>query len=201
MSKILFIFVGFKSSLVDILKKIKTGDKTAFTFVYEQYRNEFIQWAVKNYSCRIEEAKDVFQDVIISFYQNVKTDKLPELTSDLKTYLFAIGKHKLLNVVKKNGRNGNFPDSEMINDKLTISNLSELAHDEEQNKALVKQYLAKIPEDCKKILDLYYVQNWDMESIADEMNISSANTAKKRKFDCLKKIAKWIKESTKMILL
>ena len=123
-----------------------------------------------------------------------------KLTSNLKTYLFAIGKHKLINLIKKNTYNGNFSNPELINNKFVTLNTVELEHKNEYNKEQLNSFMSKIPEDCKKILDLYYIKEWDMESISKQLNIKSVNTAKKKKFDCLKKIAKFIKETSKILV-
>jgi len=185
---------------LELLTKIQAGNKTAFTELYSLYRNEFIVWSVRNYSCRTDEAKDVFQEVIIDFYNNAKNNKIQNLTADIKTYLFAIGKHKLLNLIKKNSKTSNFSNSELINDKLITLNNIELEHKKEFDKEQLNNFLCNIPADCKRILELYYVKEWDMESIAKELGISSTNTAKKKKFDCLKKITKFIKQSSRILV-
>jgi DNA-directed RNA polymerase specialized sigma24 family protein len=81
----------------DIINSIKSGKKEALPDIYKTYRNDFIEWAVANYNVTIEEAKDVFQDIIIAFYNNILEGKLIELNCELRTFLFQIGKFKLLN--------------------------------------------------------------------------------------------------------
>jgi len=101
----------------NILQQIRNGNHQPILDIYTLYRNNFIQWAVTHYSVDEDEAKDVFQEVILAFYENVKEGTLLILESDLKTYLFAIGKHKLFNLIKKSSRSSNFSEVELINDK------------------------------------------------------------------------------------
>jgi len=164
--------------------------------IYARFRNQFIVWAVRNYSCTEEEAKDVFQDVVIDFYDIIIHEKLSELTSDLKTYLFALGKYKLLNLIKKNHLISNFSEFEFIKHHKSNSNSIDMEHDEQYNKELVKKYLNQLTDDDRKVLELYYIKGYDMESIAREMNLNNSNAAKKKKFDSLKKLAKLVKKST-----
>ena len=75
-------------SLIERIKS-KQSDK-ALKEVYQKYRNEFLHWAVRNHSCSMEEAKDVFQQGVVILYENVKLGKVTQITTQVKTYLFSI---------------------------------------------------------------------------------------------------------------
>ena len=79
----------------NLLESIAQGDLAGFENAYLSYRDEFIMWANKNYYCDFEESRDIYQATVIQFYENVRSGRLTHLTSDLKTYLFAIGKNKI----------------------------------------------------------------------------------------------------------
>jgi len=175
------------------IEKLKAGDESILVEIYSLYRNEFLDWAVNNYSCDKEQAKDIFQEAIFGFYSNVRSGRVKELDSGVKTYLFAIGKNHLRNLVKKNSRFTNFPDlgfikSQIIND---MNDKSDQKHKDE----LIRNAINQLGDDCKKVLNLYYFKNYDMESIAREMGYKNGNVAKKKKFDCLQKLAKLIKKN------
>jgi RNA polymerase sigma-70 factor (ECF subfamily) len=89
---------------VNIIVRIKSGDERPLYELYRLYRNEFISWCSKNFKANEEQAKDAFQEAILDFHQNIINEKLIELTSNLKTYLFQLGKFKLLNILKKEAR-------------------------------------------------------------------------------------------------
>jgi DNA-directed RNA polymerase specialized sigma24 family protein len=78
-----------------IIEAIRNGSEKILLRIYSEYRDEFMGWAISNNQLEIEEAKDIFQDTIISFHQNLKSGKQEHLQSSVKTYLFAIGKTKL----------------------------------------------------------------------------------------------------------
>ena len=56
----------------------------------------FISWLTNKFNCSEDEARDVYQFAVMTLYDNIKNEKLLELNSSVKTYLFAIGKHKIL---------------------------------------------------------------------------------------------------------
>lgn len=162
-------------------------------------RDEFIQWSAKNYSASSDQAKDAFQEAILDFHQNVIHGKLTELTSSLKTYLFQIGKHKLLNILKKDRRM-------TYNDALHMINHGEVdIFMEEENKAYTQEQISRaieqLPEDCQKVLNLFYFKEYDMETIAREMNYKNSDTAKSKKSVCMKKLISELKKISMLLTL
>lgn len=162
-------------------------------------RDEFIQWSAKNYSASSAQAKDAFQEAILDFHQNVIHGKLTELSSSLKTYLFQIGKHKLLNILKKDRRM-------TYNDALHMINHGEVdIFMEEENKAYTQEQISKaiekLPEDCQKVLNLFYFKEYDMDSIAREMNYKNSDTAKSKKSVCMKNLMNELKKISSLLVL
>lgn len=131
---------------------------------------------------------------MISFHNSVCEEKLTTLTSDLKTYLFACGKNLLLNLNKKNAKVVHLFDSNVIN-----HSSSEILEEESKkyNQELIQNAIVKLPETCQKVLTLYYFNEYDMDSISQELNYKNSNVAKKKKCDCMKKLAEIVKEIQK----
>jgi len=154
--------------------------------VYRQYRNEFISWGQRNFNVRDEQLKDVFQDVVIDFHENVVSGKLTELSSSLKTYLFQLGKNKLINLVHREKRITYGFDPELIKGQEQSDYMNE--EDRLYKLEQVKAAIEKLPDDCQQVLKLYYFNEYDMESIAREMGYKNADTAKSKKSLCMKKL-------------
>ena len=184
-----------------IINKLKEGNQDALVEVYKLYRNEFIHFAFTNYGCGSDNAKDIFQDVVIAFYHNVKNGKLTVLESSLKTYLFQIGKFKLINLMKKEASLVTFDGSSLINGQQLTEN--KMADKEEQEffKTTIQKFLNEQCEDCKKVLELYYFEELDMKTIAGKMGYKNANVAKKKKYECYKKLAIMVRQNLKVVLL
>lgn len=167
--------------------------------MYRCYRDEFIAWSGNRYGATAEQAKDVFQDAVVAFYENIVSGRLTALTSSVKTYLFEIGKNKLINVQKREKRMTYKGDPHLINrsEKEDYMNEENKAYSQEQ----LRKAISKLPDDCQRILELYYFREYDMESIAREMGYKNADTAKSKKSVCMKKLLAELKKITMLLVL
>ena len=181
-----------------IIFHLKNGNQQPLTDAYKLYRDEFVQWAVNRFHVRDDEAKDIFQDVMVVFYQNVTAGKLIELRSDLKTYLFSIGKYKLLNLQKKISRTVTFVNDELI--KISV-NPNQMNDEEEYNREVIQQNLKHLPEKDREVLRLYYEERADMKTIAEKLGYKNADVAKKKKYEAFKKLAVLVKKNLKLFML
>jgi RNA polymerase sigma-70 factor (ECF subfamily) len=182
-----------------ILNKLRSGDHSPIYELYKLYRDEFIVWSKKTYNATEEQAKDAFQEAVLDFHQNVISDHLTALSSTIKTYLFQIGKHKLLNIQKKESRM-TYHDALHLIKNGEVENFME-----EENKAYTQEQISKaiekLPEDCQKVLKLFYFSEYDMESIARELNYKNADTAKSKKSVCMKNLMNELKKLSMLIVL
>ncbi len=182
-----------------ILDKLRNGDDSPIFDLYTLYRNEFIVWSKSTYKATEEQAKDAFQEAVLDFHQNVITGHLTELSSTIKTYLFQIGKHKLLNLQKKESRLA-------YHDNLQLIQNGEVEkYMEEENRVYTQEQITKaidkLPQDCQQVLKLYYFNEYDMESIAREMNYKNADTAKSKKSVCMKNLMNELKKISLLFVL
>lgn len=185
---------------MNYIKEIKSGNENVLIELYKLYRNEFISWSLKKYDLNKEDAKDIFQDTILSFYGNVKSGQIEELTSDLKTYLFSIAKFKTINFQKKQKRSVTYSDFDLLRVNEPFENQMKDKEEQEFIKETVKKYLNEQCEDCKKILDSYYFKGNSMKTIAAEMGYKNADVAKKKKYECFKKLAELVKNNLTILV-
>lgn len=179
-------------STYKLIEEIKRGNEKPLLDLYAKYRNEFIVWSQNKYKVRKELAQDVFQESIFEYYQNIKSGRLTELVSGEKTYIFQIGKFKILNLIKKESRVTYHDNLQMIKGK----EFEEFMDAEEKNytNEQLKEAISKLPEDCQKVLELHYFNEFDMESIAENMGYKNADTAKSKKSLCMKKLVVELKK-------
>lgn len=174
-----------------LLEKIKDGDDKGILELYRLYRNSFIQWAQQNYKIDEESATDAFQDAMVSLHNNVVKGKLFELTSSLKTYLYAIGKNIIRKKFSKMNVSSEQGDDE-IADTLTIEITDSIALNERQQ--LVSSLLNSIGEPCRTILRLFYFKGFSMDSIAQRMEYKNENVAKTQKLRCISTLKKMVRD-------
>lgn len=169
----------------NFIERLKRGDETCLQEIYSLYRRDFTNWAERKFSLDQEEARDMFQVTLISFYENVSSGKLTVLNSSLRTYLFAIGKYKILRDKKKAVMYANLDELPDIN-MLDNDNEPEL---EKEQQAKVHAALNQLGGDCQKILELFYFQELSMVAIAQVLNYKNDNVAKVKKANCMRKLA------------
>ena len=159
-------------------KNLKTLDK-----VYLMHKEEFYLFAGK-FSISGDDILDVYQDTVISFYENVQNGKLNTLTSSLKSYLFAIGKFKIYRQMEKSKL--------VVNDELIVHSSQETETFEvevstKRQKAL-KEAFGSLGSKCKKVLELYYYEGLTLDEIQEFLGYSSKEVLKSQKSRCLKQL-------------
>lgn len=164
-----------------VISLIKNGDERIVTKIYETYRNDFIRYAKSSFSYDKETAEDIFQELMVAFVQNVYRGSLSELQVSLKTYLFNIGKKKMITLKNRENKRPNIEESYQYKVEMTSYD-SETTPLQEQ----VVNIIRTLDTKCQEILSLYYWKGFAMESIANEMGYKDDQNARNRKSKCLK---------------
>ncbi|MGB1241369.1 MAG: RNA polymerase sigma factor [Chitinophagales bacterium] len=171
-----------------VISLIKNGDERILTKIYKTHRNDFIRYARSSFSCDNETAKDVFQEVMIAFSRNIHRGYLEELTVSLKSYLFDIGKKKLITLKTRNGKRGNIEEQHLFRVEMTTYSSDTTPFQED-----VKNHVRTLDGKCQEILGLFYWKRFSMEAIANEMGFKNEQVARNRKSKCLKLLRDKIK--------
>ena len=135
----------------------------------------------------------LYQKTFIALYYNIKEEKLTELKSSIKTYLFAIGKNLLREQFKAGSKFVDIMEVSHESDKIDNSIMDK--YDQSNLKDVVNELLYKIGEPCKTVLELYYFHQYSMDSIAVELNYKTEQIAAKRKFICLKQLKTMVEQA------
>ena len=169
----------------EILAQIRSGRYECLDELYRRFRAEFVIWAERRYSCSEADALDAFQDAVIIFYKNVVSGKLAVLSSSLKTYLFAIGKHRVLKLGHQSRREitTDWDEAPEPVDHLDLG-IYQTIENEHQRK-LVAGGLAQLGEKCREILRLFYYHRYPIESIQSTLGMSSPGAVRVQKKRCL----------------
>ncbi len=170
------------NSIPNKLDHIELPDLDAF---YTEYRDDFIGYA-KKHNIPLEDIKDVYQDAVIALYENIRTGKLTKLTSSLKTYLFSIGRHLMLNKIRDRKKMSYVDDEEMkmLNTEDLVPAKIELSEKQE----LLLSSLKELNGSCQELLDLFFYQRNSIDAIMHKMGYKNENTVKAHKSRCQKKL-------------
>lgn len=171
-----------------IIQEIRAGNKSKLEEVYTAYRDEFFKWSIKNHQLNEEDAKEIYQLTMLIFYENIIQDKLTEIKSSLKSYIFQIGKYKIYDKNRKKENAVSPVDSYILN----LPEDADLNEKEEKEIRLEKisNGMKILGQPCASILEMFYYLSRSMEEIATEFNYKNVATAKNQKYKCLKRLIK-----------
>ncbi len=183
-----------ESRELELFKRLSAGEESAVLSLYDDYRTEFMHWCMKNYSTDEEGAADLFQDTVIAFYYNIRNGQLDELSSSLKTYLFAIGKNLALKKLRKESRM-------VVNDEVLELTGAMVDHDffeDSDKKRVVAELMKELGEPCRTILKLFYFDKFSMDSIAERLGYKNEHVVKSQKLRCFNNLKKLTLERFKL---
>lgn len=168
-----------------LLQALRTQGSKALEQLYLSYREDFIAFARK-YRANEEDILDVYQDAIIAFFENVQSGKIKELSSSIKTYLFSIGKYKLIDKLKQNGKELGVELLENIAEPLENTYEEKLELNDRQEQ--LKDAINELGGPCKELLILFYYRQYSIQAIQYEMAYKNENVVKAHKSRCMKSL-------------
>lgn len=181
--------------------------------LYQEHRSYFVKWLMKEYACEEEDAKDIFMDVLINFYEQIVTGKLrsQDLKVEIETYLNAMGKNQQLTLVKKKVRFAKVIAEVKAQAATTEAapDVFELQEREEEEKAWLAQVEAQqevfhrcfrqLKQQAQQLLTMFYYDRKKMREIAEDLQYKDANVAKRMKHYYLNQLRRCCFESSSSI--
>lgn len=174
----------------DWIAYIKSNENEALTEIYRDFKDPFIGWVMNNIKCDKNEALDIFQVSIVILYENVVNNKIEKLDS-VKSYLFAIGKNKMMEYFRSAKKN----QSSQLKENLI---LDQYLFDESEYEIKETKFnslnaaLKEIGDPCYTLLSNFYFKKMSLDVIANEMDYKNTNTVKTKKFKCIQRLKKMV---------
>ena len=169
-----------------MLEGLAKKDKEVIEAIYRD-NYAMVQAYVLNNSGNTEEARDIFQELMIVLYEKAISDSF-ELHCQLKTFIYSVCRRLWLKRLQQMQRFSGGPE----NLEETVPVDEELEVHEKQNTdfILMENAMNKIGEPCKSLLEAYYLQKKNMQEIAAEFGYTNADNAKTQKYKCLMRLKK-----------
>ena len=169
-----------------LLEGIRNEEETALAYLYKLHYPMILHF-VQNNSGTDDEAKDIYQEAIMIFYEKVREQQL-ELNCQIKTYLYSICRRLWLKrLALKNRFSGMVMDSDAF-----IQVEEEVAESEGKELKFQKMgdALVLLGEPCKTLLEDFYLQDLSMQSITEKFGYTNADNTKNQKYKCLMRLKK-----------
>jgi len=166
---------------VEIFDRIQKGDEKALEIVYKKYYRMMTKLVISN-SGTEDEARDVYQDALVVFWQKARSGNLV-LTSKMSTYIYSICQNLWRKELDRKKRLSNeerdSPDS--------------IDMDKPEREKIIAHCMEQLGETCRKVLMYYYFDEMSMQEIADKLGFANTDTAKTKKYKCKQKLDELVK--------
>lgn len=139
-----------------------------------------------------DRAQDVIQEVLITIYNQARTNGL-QLTCPFDAYFFLLCKRRWLNELKKVSNKGvtSWDDNVSMGEPAAEQAMQTEIFDEKQS--LFEEMFQKLGEKCRELLQLSFVTK-TMEEVAQKLDVSYAYVRKKKSL-CTGQLTEMIQQS------
>lgn len=165
----------------EIFERICKGDEKALEYLYQKYYRMMTKMVITN-SGTEEEARDVYQDALIVFWQKATSGNLV-LTSKMSTFIYSICQNLWRKELDRKKRLSN----EERDSPVSIDT------DSGEREKILAKCIDQLGETCKKVLMFYYFEEMSMQDIAEKLGFANTDTAKTKKYKCKKKLDELVK--------
>jgi RNA polymerase sigma factor (sigma-70 family) len=169
-----------------IMEGIRNDDDRALAHLYKQHFPMISHFIINN-SGTDDEAKDIYQEGVIVFYEKIRGNSL-ELSCQIKTYLYSVCRRLWLKRLAEKGRYAN-----RIEDSENYLSLEEDVPQHEENErqfGVMAEALDQLGEPCRTLLEDFYIRAQGMQDIVEKFGYTNTDTAKNQKYKCLQRLKK-----------
>ena len=165
----------------EIFERIQGGDEKALEVLYKKYYRMMTKLVITN-SGTEEEARDIYQDALIVFWQKARSGNLV-LTSKISTYIYSICQNLWRKELDRKKRLSNEEKDASVS----------IDMDTAEKEKIIARCINQLGDTCKKVLMYYYFDEMSMQDIAERLGFANTDTAKTKKYKCKKKLDDLIK--------
>jgi RNA polymerase sigma factor (sigma-70 family) len=181
----------------EIIKAINTGNNTlVLNYLYKEILPRIKKMILKNNGTN-DDAKDIFQDTVLIFYNQVKLNKFNE-DKDIGGFMDAVARNLWINKAKRANKFVQVNDTEIWEGSESDA-LDDLISKEKAE--AIEDVMNQIGEECKKLLKYTIYEKMSLKEIAVKMGYSSEGVAKTYNYRCKQKLVSLVKDNPYIISL
>ena len=162
-------------------------------FINDQW-DKTLGYLRKTFGLSRDDCQDVFQEAVMTLYENINDGTLRELTCSLSTYLMGICNNKAHEMLRRNKRlvdkeqkNLLLTDGSFDNDKVdALIALDDDDTEGDYRQTIVARIVDDLPSPCNELLWGFYRDNLSLKTLAGMLNYSEGSM-KVTKHRCVEK--------------
>lgn len=170
-----------------IASLVQNGEKEKFEILILRYKTKLFRYGRK-FIAREENIEDVIQDVFIKTYQSINSF---DVSQKFSSWIYRIAHNMFVNALRKTSRGPlYFFDFDTLMSHPIYDDPVEKEKDYKEIKKMLDIGLAKLKENYREIIVLYYLEELSYKEISDILRIpvGTVGIRLKRAKDSLKKI-------------
>lgn len=169
-----------------IIAEIRKKNEVALQELYKMHYPMVVHLVCSN-SGTEEEAKDVYQDAMIAFYDRVQQPDFV-LSCKIKTYLYAVSRRLWLKRLSQKRRyHGHVEEAETF---LRLDEEMKSIEEWESDFNKMKEAMESLGEPCASLIRDFYIHGHSMEMLSAKYGYTNADNAKNQKYKCLQRLKK-----------
>ena len=168
-----------------IIEGFRNNDRRIINGFYAANKGAFLNHFRNTYGKDDGYLIDLYQEAIVTLWENIQKGKLGKMTSTLTTYLFAVGKYKMM---------ANDRKFKEMTTELDLQNLdlvdddAEETAEQEERERKIDEIMSRMTYPCSDILRMHYWEKLSGEEIAVQMKYASTDAVKTQKYKCMQKL-------------
>jgi len=173
-----------------IIQAILSGkNENVLQVLYDSSFRKIKEFIKKN-SGKTEDAEDVFQDAVVSFYKLVKTGKFDE-RFDIDAFLYTAARNGWVNKVKRDSKMVEMPEN--IQTQTDQSGLHSIL--DKERTTIISQVFEKLGTKCRDLLTLVVYFDNSMKDVSEKLGLQNENAAKTQHYKCKQKLIELMGEN------
>lgn len=179
---------GSRYTDAELISNLRNGGKAcekSLEYLYRRERDKVLHF-VQTHGGNPDEAKDIFQDAMISLLNNIQKGKF-DGRSAVSTYLMSICRHMWYKRFAKLRRTEDLPETEAEAD-LSGQDLRMI---DAQKTQMVQQVLEQLKGKCRETLSLW-AMHYSMNEIAEQLGFQNEQVARNKKSLCMSELKQLI---------
>jgi len=163
----------------DMLRGLVSHDEKILSAYYSVYFKSIRRYILHNQGSK-EDARDIFQDVLLVVFRKLKSESL-ELTCSLGTYLYSVSRLLWLKELHKRKRFSDRPAdwAEYADEDTDVIQIAEY----NERLRIYRRHFEELSGDCRKVLSLF-LEGMSIAEITAIMGYKSDQHTRNRRYRC-----------------
>jgi RNA polymerase sigma factor (sigma-70 family) len=170
------LFVNDKTNIFEIIDGCKNNDKSYQSALYIKYYYTVLN-TCKKYTKNLHEAEDLTQNIFLKLMNKIDTFK-GKSPAQFTSWLKMLSKNSVIDSIRKRQNIYDISEHELNGLNVDFIDIDAIDNFEEIMSNDINIAISKLSPKYKKVFQLYYIENYSHNEIADELgiNVSTSKT-------------------------